>query len=174
MVTPSVTNPTKEIAARLYNGLAQLVVQSKPSSGGTITVSATAEGLTPASTTIQLRSAVAPLSLGVPTDRSMTLRRWRMSPPSDARPEPTLQPGATDMNTWTSVEAGRVQTLTGGKFALLRTTVTPRQNIQARGGTFVLEKLRRCRDRLHRRPTRRRKERRGFRNTSRALPAGQW
>jgi len=55
--------PEKGNTYSLYNGLAQVIVQSKANSQGQLVLTVKAEGLQPASVVIQVKEAVAPFSL---------------------------------------------------------------------------------------------------------------
>ncbi|HEX6706193.1 MAG TPA: beta-galactosidase GalA [Albitalea sp.] len=83
----------------LFNGLAQVIVQSRRDGGGALKLRASASGLQGAETVLALRTAGAPPS--VPTAEPATpLLSWRVSPPFATRPDPKLVLAETDMNSW--------------------------------------------------------------------------
>jgi beta-galactosidase len=112
---------------RLFNGLAQLIVQTHADSSGSLTVQASAPGLQPATLAIPVR-AVAPLpSVPVSDSSAVYLDEWRIAPASNAAPDPGLAPAGNDMNSW---EPGRppLRPVQGeGRYRLYRTSfeITP-------------------------------------------------
>jgi beta-galactosidase len=75
---------------RLYNGLAQAIVQTDSGGGGALILSARATGLRPASVRIAVAETAPPPSVA-PARAAQTLTEWRQSPPTAARPDPTLK-----------------------------------------------------------------------------------
>lgn len=96
---PNSHEPDKASARNLYNGLAQVIVQSRRDGRGALTLRATAPDLQGAQAVLALEPAGAPP--GVPTAEPTTpLLTWRISPPSAARPDPNVVLAETDMNSW--------------------------------------------------------------------------
>jgi beta-galactosidase len=122
----------------LYNGLAQVILQS--TAGGTqpITLTAEADGLRAAALTVMVTPV--PAVAVVPVEPPVTLvRGWRQSPATDARPDPSQPVGKTDMNTYTAVFPGTAPPLVGGRFALLRAAFTARADVRQDGGQLVFK-----------------------------------
>lgn len=91
--------PEQGSARSLYNGLAQVLLQSQRDGRGVVTLRAMADGLAPAEITLDVRPAAAPPS--VPAAEPLTqLLYWRISPPQASRPDPNVVVADNDMNTW--------------------------------------------------------------------------
>ncbi|ACE82724.1 beta-galactosidase GalA [Cellvibrio japonicus] len=118
----------------LFNGLAQLIVQSHAESSGKLSITARAPGLKTAHLDIPVE-AVAPVPFVAPTAVLSLLHYWRFSPASLARPDPLQVVADNDMNTW---GWGQVPMLEhppaqgenqGGSWRLYRTHFTARQDL---------------------------------------------
>lgn len=122
---------------KLFNGLAQLIVQSDfpdqhGENKGDIKITARADGFKTASVKIPVKvvppvpyvaTAVAPLSY---------LTNWRVSPASAQRPDPTQILADNDMNTWGWGQPPMMNVpaeVKDGKYRLYRTAFTPRKNL---------------------------------------------
>jgi beta-galactosidase len=89
----------REPTRRLFNGLAQLIVQSLDDSAGELVVEASAQGLAPARL-VPVR-ATAPIATQPASAAPYnTVNYWRISPHSDVRPDPNQALADFDMNTW--------------------------------------------------------------------------
>jgi beta-galactosidase len=83
----------------LYNGLAQVIVQSRRQASGALTLRASAEGLQDAVLALPIRPAADPPA--VPAAEAVTkVGGWRISPPQAERPDPDYKPPQSDMNSW--------------------------------------------------------------------------
>ena len=83
----------------LYNGLAQVIVQSRRDGRGALKLRAFASELQGAETELALQAASAPPSVSI-AEPTTPLLTWRISPPFAARPDPNLVLAETDMNSW--------------------------------------------------------------------------
>lgn len=83
----------------LYNGLAQVIVQSRRGGQGGLTLRASADGLQPAETVVAVQAAALP---AVPEGQPVVMvgGGWRISPPQAERPDPGLVLADSDMNSW--------------------------------------------------------------------------
>lgn len=115
---------------RLFNGLAQLIVQSRFGGEGMLRVEASAPGLTAASVTIPVRAVAAVPFVAEAAAAPTRLTNWRIAPASPARPDPASNPSASDLQVWGwgQQAPARLDAEKGGQFNLFRTTFTPRQN----------------------------------------------
>jgi beta-galactosidase len=86
---------------RLFNGLAQLIVQSGWDSSGAVEVSASAPGLQPARLTIPVRAVPAQPFVAPAGSPVAYLDEWRIAPAGPQKPDPSLAPAENDMNSWT-------------------------------------------------------------------------
>ncbi len=124
----------------IFNGLAQVIVQSKRDGAGTFVLHAKADGLKSAEAAMQVTPAAACPSVENPTG-DLSLVNWMQSPVSAAAPDPNAKIADNDMNTWTSVQAGSAQNFTGGSWSLLRCRFTPVAGIAAAGGRVVFNEI---------------------------------
>ncbi|MES3026056.1 MAG: beta-galactosidase GalA [Pseudomonadota bacterium] len=129
---------------RLFNGLAQLIVQTEDDSAGEIVVTASAPGLLPARAVIPVR-AVAPVPTVAAQDAPLTsVKDWRISPASATRPDPRQHLADFDMNTWGwgappmlyGPEAGK-----DGKYRLYRAEFTPRKKLADGSGRLAFRRI---------------------------------
>ncbi len=124
----------------LFNGLAQVIVQSQRDGAGEFLLRATAPGLKPAETKIQITAAAAwPAVKSLPF--TMVLANWMQSPVSNQPIDPQAKSADNDMNSWTSVQAGVAQNFTGGNWALLRCQFTPAAAIARSGGSIQFSEI---------------------------------
>jgi hypothetical protein len=124
----------------LFNGLAQVIVQSERGGSGAFHLRATAPGLKPAHAPIQITAAVALPSVENPSS-AMILENWMQSPVSNQPVDPNAKFADNDMNTWTSVQAGIAQNFSGGTWSLLRCQFTPAAAIATTGGTIHFKEI---------------------------------
>lgn len=132
--------PEKGTLRSLFNGLAQIIVQSQREKDGVILLTATAQGLTSATTRIDVRK-VASIPAVPPTERIWTLRQWRVSPVSVQKPDPQQKIGNTDMNSWANFQPGSAQKFEGGRWAIIRATVSPSKTIRKQGGQIWFKEI---------------------------------
>ena len=133
-------DPEKGNQRCLFNGLAQVIVQSQRDSTGSLVLKATAQGLRPAETRIEVRK-VAPIPAVPPTDAIFTLSKWRLSPGSAQKPDPNQKLGETDMNSWSNVQPGTTQNFDSGPWATFRTTFSPKAAVQKNGGKIHFKEI---------------------------------
>mgnify|MGYP001084665478 CR=1 FL=1 len=127
----------------LFNGLAQLIVQSNDDSSGDLVIEASAPGLAPARLVLPVRQ-VAPVPFQQVSDAPFTVvNYWRISPASATRPDPSQTLADFDMNTWESGEPPMLRQVeaTGsaaiaGPFRIFRASFTPRAQLADGSGTL--------------------------------------
>jgi len=83
---------------KLYNGLAQVIVQSNRGGQGTLKLRAKAEGLQSAEVVLALQAGVIPAV--AEAQPVVKLAPWRISPAQAERPDPNLMLADNDMNSW--------------------------------------------------------------------------
>jgi beta-galactosidase len=134
---PTCHEPEKGVQHSVFHGLAQVILQSVLNGYGSLTLRATADGLTPAEVMIDVKAvkAIPALPKAEPT---LVVSRWRMSPIFAQRPDPNQPVSDTDMNTWGSVQAGRLTPFNGGSFAVFRAEFKPRAMVIQNGGKLTL------------------------------------
>jgi beta-galactosidase len=137
---PNCHEPEKGNARSLFNGLAQVIVQSEQGSSGVMRLSASAPGLRPAQ--VQLTVQPGTLLAEPRTSPVSILSDWRMSPMASTRPDPLAKPADNDMNSWTWAKPGTLQDADpGGGFVLYRLAFTPRAKVRRGGGKLVFGRL---------------------------------
>jgi beta-galactosidase len=124
----------------LFNGLAQVIVQSKRDTAGTIVLTATSPGLKPVEVRLEVRK-VAPIPAVPPTDPVFSLAKWNISPVSKVKPDAGLKPGETDMNSWEAVNVGGLQSIPDGSWAVYRTEFTPFESVIKSGGLIDFKQI---------------------------------
>jgi beta-galactosidase len=133
---PNSHEPEKGNRRSIFNGLAQVILQSQAGQNGPLVLSAKSAGLKPAQVTINVLAAASRPFVPVPSSSFMVLGKWRMSPVSANAPDPNEEIAGNDQNSWTQVQPGRAQPLTGGNFAVLRIKFTPHASARKAGGTL--------------------------------------
>ncbi len=137
---PNCHEPEKGNRHSICNGLGQVILQSRRAGAGPLTLRAKSAGLKTAETTIVVNS-VAPRPSVEVVHPPMILQSWRMSPVTAAAPEPNQQIADNDMNSWSPVEAGRLQTFPGGHFAVYRIRFEPNAGVRANGGRLTCQSI---------------------------------
>ncbi|MBC8054263.1 MAG: glycoside hydrolase family 2 protein [Sphingobacteriaceae bacterium] len=124
----------------LYNGLAQVILQTNPQASKPLVLTAKSPGLKSVTTTIavQPKPVVPFVPLVAP---SLIVEGWRISPVSETKPDPNQELAANDMNSWAPIRAGQLQTMTNGKFVVYRASFTPFAEQQKAGGQLVIKRV---------------------------------
>lgn len=102
----------------LFNGLAQVIVQSLESSES-IDLIATGEGLRPFTLSIPV-AKVVPIPYVKVIQSNIQLNEWRMSAFSDTKPNPRQEIAENDMNSWFPTKAAELQIFKEGKYVLFQ------------------------------------------------------
>jgi len=142
---PNSHEPDQPTAAgarrKLYNGLAQVIVQSDPGAVSPLTLRAEAAGLKGAMARIPVRPTPPPAAVA-PAPSVQSLTEWRQSPSGPDRPDPTLKLADNDMNSWGWTKPGSAQTPSpAGRYCLFRVAFTPRKAVARAGGRIVFGRL---------------------------------
>ena len=133
--------PDKGDRRSLYNGLAQLIVQTDRGGRGLLAVKAVAAGLQPATATIAVRQSLPPPFVP-PSPSVQRLDEWRTSPASDVRPDPARPVTDGDLKDWGWASPGTAQEpLSGGRYCLFQTRFRSRRDVRDRGGRLVFGAL---------------------------------
>ena len=125
---PNSHEDEKGATRRLFNGLAQLIVQTSYEASDDITVSATAAGLNAARVTIPVKRVAAVPYVELADAPLTFVRSWRIAPDGDARPDPNQKLAGFDMNTW-GWGSPPMRAAAGSKYHLYRASFTPRKNL---------------------------------------------
>lgn len=123
---------------RLFNGLAQVLVQAD--GGQRLTLSARSAGLSPTSVSLRVSPDRFP-TVGAQAGRQR-LTEWRQAPASDTPPDLFRPIAEGDMNSWAWVKPGAVETGSAtARYVLFRTSFVPRRRVAASGGRIVFAAL---------------------------------
>ncbi|PTS75437.1 hypothetical protein DBR17_15835 [Sphingomonas sp. HMWF008] len=128
------TNAGRTAARRLFNGLAQVLVQSPGGLHMALTVEA--DGLAPA----RLPIGIVPQTLPevAVRDGRQSLTEWRQAPPSATLPDLDRPIADGDMNSWAWLKPGSTESGNAdARYILFRVAFTPRRNVAATGGRII-------------------------------------
>jgi len=136
---PKCHEPDKASARSLFNGIAQLIVQTTREPGE-ITITATAEGLKPSKLVLQSVAPAALPPIVEPVQKRHLLADWRVSPVTPDRPDPNQAIAAADMNSWERITLGTAggHSVTQAGYVIYRTTFTPPKSMQETGGRILI------------------------------------
>ena len=128
------TDAGRTAARRLFNGLAQVLVQAP--GGSRLVLTAEADGLAPARLPLVVVSRPRPIV--APQEGRQSLTEWRQAPPSATLPDLDRPIAEGDMNSWAWLKPGSTETgSTGARYILFRVVFTPRRMVAATGGEIV-------------------------------------
>jgi beta-galactosidase len=139
---PASHEPNQGTTRSLFNGLAQVIVQTGVEAG-TITLRASSPGLTDGvlhvtATPVPREPTVAPVR------PRYWLADWRMSPVTVGRPDPNQASLAQDMNSWERVNPAQglqSRWAVGGGHALYRATVTVPKSTRVAGASIAFSMI---------------------------------
>ena len=137
---PNSHEPEKGNRRELFNGLAQVIVQTRAEQSGALLLRAKSPGLASAEATIAVNAAPAHPFVP-PAVPALTVQSWRMSPVFAERPDPNQAIADSDQNSWTTVRAGQLQAFAGGVWAVFRAPFTPSPGVRKNGGVLVFDRL---------------------------------
>lgn len=123
----------------LFNGLAQVIIQSTEEAGE-IRLTAEVQGLKPHTIIIQ-SEPVAPVPFVAVESPAMVLGKWIISPLFKDRPDVNCQIEDYDMNSWQPFSGTGMINLENARYVLLRTTFDPSQSQQEKGGIILLPQV---------------------------------
>jgi beta-galactosidase len=125
---PNSHEDEKGATRRLFNGLAQLIVQTNYEGKDAVTITANAPGLQAARVTIPVKPVDA-VPYVEPADAPLTfVRSWRIAPDGNERPDPNQKLASFDMNTW-GWGSPPMRAAAGSKYHLYRASFTPRKSL---------------------------------------------
>ncbi|WP_156369603.1 beta-galactosidase GalA [Duganella sp. Leaf126] len=138
---PTSHEDEKGATRHLFNGLAQLIVQSHDDSAGDLVIDAAAPGLAPARLVLPVRRVAPVLAQPAVEAPFNTVNYWRLSPASATRPDPGQQLADFDMNTWEAGEPPMLRPVEAGAFRIFRASFTPRRQLADGSGTLHFLRL---------------------------------
>jgi beta-galactosidase len=137
---PNSHEPEKGNKRSLFNGLAQVIIQSAEGATQSVVLTAKSPGLKPAKTTIKLIPS-KPLSYVPTVSGNIILDKWVVSPASGSRIDPNQEIASNDMNSWMPVKPGQFQPTSEGAFIVFRTKFTPYGSQQQAGGVITVARV---------------------------------
>jgi beta-galactosidase len=137
---PNCHEPEQGDRRSLFNGLAQLIVQSRRDAEGKIRVHASSLGLADAEITLEVKPASAPPEVP-PSKPAFLVSDWRMSPLTERPPSPDWKASPAHMTNGPAVQPGRLHAFKDGRFAVYRAQFKPRAAIRKEGGQIVFNDL---------------------------------
>jgi len=139
---PTCHEPDKAMERSLFNGLAQVLVQTTKEPGQ-IVLTASSVHLNSAKLSLVTSSVPSRPTLP-PAPVRRYVRHWHMSPVSAVRPDVYENMLKQDMNSWERIDpANGAQSAWNGRsgFAIYRASFTPPKSIQERGGQLVFHEI---------------------------------
>ena len=115
----------------LFNGLAQLLVQSNYASQGSIKITASSPDLKNATLSIPVKAVAAVPFVDSFDAPPMYVTDWRISPVASSRPDPLQKLADNDMNTWGWGQPPMLEAKSPDKelnYRIYRTNFTPRKS----------------------------------------------
>ena len=136
--------PEKGNQRSLYNGLAQVIVQTHRAAAGSIVLRGKAPGLNPAEVRITARAvpalpAVPPA--GRNFKRTLPLPEWQMSSATTERPDPNQVLLESNVNSWPTLAEEPGQTFVSGTWRVYRTTFAPVFMLEKNGGQMLFPEI---------------------------------
>jgi beta-galactosidase len=126
----------------LFNGLAQVIVQSREGSAGRLRLTAAAKGLKPASVNVEVRKARPWPYQAVSGSLQVVTDGWRKAPEQPAPIDPALRPKDNDMNSWGWFRPGVLFAAPRTDlYVLCAIDVEPYARVRKAGGTLECLKL---------------------------------
>ena len=136
---PNCHEPEKGNKRSLFNGLAQVIIQST-GEAGEIRLSAKTEGLEPHTVVITARPAKAVPSVEVEF-APLLLNQWLKSPFYHERPDMAEKIADNDMNTWEPFSGRNMVSSEEPGYVIFQTTFEPHKSHREKGGTILLKRL---------------------------------
>ena len=125
----------------VYNGLAQVILQSKFLGNGPVVLTAKSMGLKSTSVTIQVKITEGINEVPAEFPRFTISNGWRLSPFSVVKPDPNQDIAGNDMNSWSPVRANQLQDFKEGNFAVYRAGFKPYAAQRNNGGQIILKNV---------------------------------
>ncbi len=137
---PRCHEPQKGDQRSLFNGLAQVILQTCEAAYGSLTLRAESAGLAPAEIKIPIQAATAPPSF--PTARyEQRIERWKASPGFASKPDPLMKADSNDMNTWATVTPRTPLVRSGGPWSVFSASFEPFAKLKGEGGVLAFRGL---------------------------------
>ena len=132
---PRCHEPQKGDQRSLFNGLAQVILQTRLASSGDIILRAESAGLVPAE--IKIPVAAVRASPSFPAGRyEQRIEQWKAASGFTTKPDPLMKAENNDMNSWVGASVGTPLTPNGGPWSIFSGSFEPFANMQRDGGAL--------------------------------------
>ncbi|MCX8497696.1 MAG: DUF4982 domain-containing protein [Akkermansiaceae bacterium] len=132
---PRCHEPQKGDQRSLFNGLAQVILQTRLASSGDVILRAESAGLAPAE--IKIPVAAVRASPAFPTARyEQRIELWKAASGFTTKPDPLMKAENNDMNSWVGVTVGTPLTRNVGSWSIFSGSFEPFANLQRSGGVL--------------------------------------
>ena len=122
----------------LFNGLAQLIIQSNENSKGLVNIKASAIGMKDANLEILVKDSFKIPSVNV-LSNMMFINKWISSPTAIIRLDPLVKIPDFDMNSWVVANTGLLKEVEKDHYVIWRSKIIPSAEIQKNGGTVLFK-----------------------------------
>lgn len=137
---PNCHEPEQGDRRSLFNGLAQVIIQSKQGSQGEVRLRAMADDLTGAEIEIGVTPAKAEAAvLAVRPDFAIT--QWRMSPLMERPRNPNWRDSDSNDLAWSTIQPGKLHEFRDEAFAIYRARFRPNSAISKQGGELIFNDM---------------------------------
>lgn len=136
---PNCHEPEKGNKRSLFNGLAQVIIQTTEGSGE-VTLTATTSGVKSATLTISVNQA-EPIPFVAVEKPTMILDKWFASPFSKEKPDVNHRIADNDMNTWEAMAIGSAMFLENASYVVCRTEFILPEEYRKGGGVIMFKNL---------------------------------
>ncbi|WP_255498763.1 beta-galactosidase GalA [Dysgonomonas sp. ZJ709] len=137
---PNSHEPEKGTKRSLFNGLAQVIIQSDENSSGEIILTGKSSNVKPFTIKIKVnKSEQIPSVATVFPD--LVLDKWLASPVFLSKPDATIEIADNDMNSWEAIRPGQPTEMKDNGYIMYRTNFIPYSNQQGKEGNIVIKKL---------------------------------
>jgi len=136
---PNSHESSKAPERSLFNGLAQVILQTDRDGQGPLRLRATADGLEDADAVLDARPARIPAVPGA--EAISRVGGWRISPPQAARPDPNQVLAENDMNSWGWGEPPMRQVAEGSVWRAYRTSLRLRADRNDGRGRLLFQEI---------------------------------
>jgi len=135
---PRSHEPEKGNSIHLFNGLAQIIIQSEEGVGD-IVLTAKVQGLPVSELKIPVVSCSPKPYVGFNnTTKKFIIDKWLCSPRSEKKPDPTRKIEDNDMNSWEHIQTGSKTPLNKGSYVIYRTKINKQNNNYKRMSSLIL------------------------------------
>jgi beta-galactosidase len=137
---PNCHEPEQGNSRSLFNGLAQVIIQSKRDAHGEIYLRATADELAEAA--IEVAVTPAETEPAVPAVRpDFAITQWRMSPLMERPRNPNWRDSDPNDLAWSTIQPGRLHEFRDENFAVYRARFRPNSAVSKQGGKLVFNDM---------------------------------